>query len=156
MHLCMLSCPYNHDQELLHSNAKDDQELLHSNAEDGTCISQCLTSMHATTCVSITPPLLANHVPLFSTPLIQASNAHVLYTFVCCTMHTSMCNTRPFVVYTTDTSYERQWATDAMCPVHHWCNVRASVCYTCRCVVYITYKQPTSDDVRVLVSRVNH
>ena len=35
------------------SNAKDDQELLHSNAEDGTCISQCLTSMHATTCVSI-------------------------------------------------------------------------------------------------------
>ena len=35
MHLCMLSCPYNHDQELLHSNAKDDQELLHSNAKDG-------------------------------------------------------------------------------------------------------------------------
>ena len=81
--------------------------------------------MHATTCVSIKPSLLANHVRVFCTPLIQALNAHVL--------HTSMCYTRPFVVYTTDTSYERQWATDAMCPVHHWCNVRASVWYTCRC-----------------------
>ena len=49
--------------------------------------------MHLITCVSITPPLLANHVPVFSTPLIQASNAYVLYKSVCYTMHTSMCYT---------------------------------------------------------------
>ena len=143
---------------------------MHSNAEDGTCISQCLRSMHATTCVSITHPLLANHVPVFSTPQIQASNAHVLYTFVCCTMHTSMCYTRrPWVVYTTDTITNVRglqtpcvlYTTDAMyerpCDTHVDALIQAaSVCYRCRCVVYITYKQPTSDDVRVLVSRVNH
>ena len=58
------------------------------------------------------------------------------------------------------------WATDAMCPVHHWCNVRTSVCYIrpCAdtryvrvlhmsvCYVHCLYKQPTSDVVRVLVS----
>ena len=89
----MWSCPYNHDQEILHSNAKDGQKLLHSNAKDSACISQCLTSMRATTCVSITLPLIANHVRVFSTPLIQASNAYVLYKSVCYTMHTSMCYT---------------------------------------------------------------
>ena len=55
-------------------------------------------------CVSIKPSLLANHVRVFCTPLIQALNAHVL--------HTSMCYTCPRIVFTTGTSYERPCATD--------------------------------------------
>ena len=75
--------------------------------------------MHATTCVSIKPSLLANHVRVFCTPLIQALNAHVL--------HTSMCYTRSRIVFTTGTSYRRvQCTTDTKyerpCATH--------VCYT--------------------------
>ena len=99
--------------------------------------------MHATTCVSITHPLLANHVPVFSTPLIQVSYAHVLYTSVYCTMHTSMCYTRrPCVVYTTDTITNVR-GLQTPC-VLYTTDVRVliqatSVCYTCPRVVYITY-----------------
>ena len=93
---------------------------------------------------------------MFSTPLIQASNAYVLYKSVCYTMHTSMCYTRQCVVYTTDTSYEIRglqtpcvlytvlYTTDAMyerpCATHVRVLIQAtSVCYTlsCPCVVYV-------------------
>ena len=97
---------------------------------------------------------------MFSTPLIQASNAYVLYKSVCYTMHTSMCYTRQCVVYTTDTSYEIRglqtphvlYTTDAMyerpCATHVRVLIHAtSVCYTCPCVMYTAYTsnpRPTS------------
>ena len=124
MRSSMLSCPYNHDQELLHSDAKDDQELLHSNTEDGICISQCLTSMYATTCVSVTPPLLANHVHVFCTPLIQTLNVRVLHPSVCCT-HPPSYST---LIQTTNIRVLQT----SVCRVHHWYKVRTSVCYTLR------------------------
>ena len=157
MHLCMLSCPYQyiHDHELLHGNAKDGQELLHSNAKDGTCIPQCLTSMHATTCVSITPPLLANHVRVFYTPLIQASNARVLQTSCATHIHvlhtsctpliqatnvrvlqTSLCpihHERPCVVYITDTSYVRVQHMSRTCVVYTTDTSNPSLCVGLSC-----------------------
>ena len=86
---------------------------------------------------------------MFSTPLIQASNAYVLYKSVCYTMHTSMCYTRQCVVYTTDTSYEirgLQTPCHVSCtPLMQCTNVRVqhmSVCwYTLR---------PCATHVRVL------
>ena len=99
--------------------------------------------MHATTCVSIKPSLLANHVRVFCTPLIQALNAHVL--------HTSMCYTRPRIVFTTGTSYERPCATDVRVsstpliqstnvPVLHTCatHVRVS-CVSCTLLIQATF-----------------
>ena len=117
--------------------------------------------MHATTCVSIPPPLLDSHVPVFSTPLIHASNA---YTSPCAAQCTHPCATHvrsPHrVVYTTDTSYEIRglqtpcvlYTTDAMyerpCATHVRVLIHAtSVCYTCPCVMYTAYTsnpRPTS------------